>query len=63
MWVYTEYGEKYAELHGHKGRKAGTQAMIGYKPVDGLLATAWEKKGYIRWEEDHIETSEKGEDL
>ena len=52
MWVYTEYGEKYAELHGHKGRKAGTQAMIGYKPVDGLIATAWEKKGYIRWEEE-----------
>jgi len=49
MWVYTEKGQRQAELHGNKNRKAGEQAMIGYKPVDGILAKAWERSGYIEW--------------
>ena len=57
MWVYTEYGQKYAELHGHKDRKAGDQALLGYQPVSGRIAEAWEKKGYIRWVEDHNDGS------
>ena len=61
MWVYTEHGQKYAERHGHKDRKEGDQAMVGYKPVDGLLAKAWEKKGYIRWKEEHKDESENSD--
>lgn len=49
MWVYTEKGQRQAELHGNKNRKAGEQAMIGYRPVDGILAKAWERSGYIEW--------------
>lgn len=49
MWVYTEEGQRQAELHGNKNRKAGEQAMIGYRPVDGILAKAWERSGYIEW--------------
>ena len=49
MWVYTEKGQRQAELHGNKNRKAGEQAMIGYRPVDGNLAKAWERSGYIEW--------------
>lgn len=49
MWVYTEKGQRQAELHGNKNRKAGEQAMIGYRPVNGILAKAWERSGYIEW--------------
>jgi hypothetical protein len=35
--------------------------MVGYKPVDGLLAKAWEKKGYIRWKEEHKDGSENSD--
>ena len=49
MWVHTEKGQRQAELHGNKNRKAGEQAMIGYRPVDGILAKAWERSGYIEW--------------
>jgi len=55
MWVYTEQGQRQAELHGNKNRKAGDQAMIGFKPVDGILAQAWVQRGYIEWKEEHAE--------
>ena len=59
MWVYTETGQRQAELHGNKNRKAGEQAMIGYKPVDGVLAKAWARSGYIQWIDDEVIREEK----
>lgn len=49
MWVYTEKGQRQAETLGFRNRKAGEQAMVGYRPVDGLVAEAWERMGYIVW--------------
>jgi len=49
MWVYTEKGQQQAEKLGFKNRKAGEQAMVGYRPVDGVLAGAWQRSGYIVW--------------
>ena len=49
MWVYTEEGQRQAETLGFRNRKAGEQAMVGYRPVDGLVAEAWARMGYIVW--------------
>ena len=51
MWVYTKHGEEVGRLHG-VSRPAGQQAMLGYEPVSGMTANAWEKNGYIEWKED-----------
>lgn len=48
-YIYTEKAEKRANELGLEERKAGTVAMFGGKPLkDGLTATAWEKKGYVK---------------
>ena len=52
MWVYTEYGQRRAELFGNNNRKAGQPATCGKAPVTGRTAVAWEKSGYIEWKED-----------
>ena len=55
MWVYTAHGEEVGRLHG-VSRPAGQQAMLGYEPVSGTTAKAWEKNGYIEWKEDQDES-------
>ncbi len=55
MWVYTAHGEEVGRLHG-VSRPAGQQAMLGYEPVSGITAKAWEKNGYIEWKEDQDES-------
>ena len=55
MWVYTKHGEEVGMLHG-VSRPAGQQAMLGYEPVSGMTAKAWEKNGYIEWKEDQDES-------
>lgn len=52
MWVYTEYGQRRAELFGNNNRKAGQPANCGKAPVTGRTAEAWEKSGYIVWKDD-----------
>ena len=56
MWVYTEKGQKRAELFGNLNRKVGQPAMLGHEPVSGITAKAWEKNGYIEWKEDQDES-------
>lgn len=47
IYVYTTKAEKRAEEIGVEPRRAGTIALCGWKPVDGLIASAWVRKGYI----------------
>lgn len=61
MWVYTEYGQRRAELFGNNNRKAGQPATCGKSPVTGRTAEAWEKSGYIVWKEDPCEDELKVE--
>lgn len=47
MYIYTEKAQRRAEEIGVEPRRAGTVAMCGWEAVDGLIAEAWENKGYI----------------
>jgi len=57
MWVYTEAGEKRGKLFG-VSRPAGQPAMCGHKPVMGITAKEWEKRGLIEWKEDKKDESQ-----
>ena len=46
-YVYTKKAEERAKELGLEPRTAGTTAMCGHKPVDGMIAQAWLAKGYI----------------
>ena len=48
MYIYTKKGEERARALNLDERKAGAQAYCGHKPVTGVTAKAWEKRGYIR---------------
>ena len=47
MYIYTDKGQRRAEEIGVEPRRSGTVAMCGWQAVDGLIALAWMKKGYI----------------
>ena len=48
MYIYTKKGEERSKALNLDERKAGAPAYCGHKPVTGVTAQAWEKRGYIR---------------
>ena len=55
-YVYTQMAEDLSRSLGVELRKKGTIAMLGGRPLDGLVGKEWMRRGYVVLREDaHVD--------